>query len=156
MDLSINSTFTLNNGVKMPVLGLGVFRAKSGEETANGVKSALECGYRMIDTARVYSNEESVGEGIKASNQKREDLFITTKLWKTDFKDPEKGLKNSLTRLGLDYVDLFLLHWPFTGYGEAWLKLEELQKSGLCRAIGISNFKISHGSENLSYLFEIT
>ena len=144
MELKINSCFTLNNGVKMPVLGLGVFHSKAGEETAAAVKCAIDCGYRMIDTARAYSNEQSVGDGIRASGVKREDLFITTKLWKTDYHDPRTGLKNSLKRLGLDYVDLFLLHWPFDGYEDAYGVLEQLQKDGLCRAIGVSNFKISH------------
>lgn len=147
MDLSINSTFALNNGVRMPILGLGVFRAGADGECAAAVKAALDAGYHMIDTARVYSNETGVGEGIKASGKSREEIFVTTKLWKTDFADPRKGLVNSLRRLQLDYVDLFLLHWPFTGFGETWLKLEELQKEGLCRAIGVSNFRISHLEE---------
>lgn len=128
----------------MPVLGLGVFHSKDGEETAQAVKCAIENGYRMIDTARAYSNEKSVGEGIRRSGVKREDIFVTTKLWKTDYTDPRAGLKNSLQRLGLDYIDLFLLHWPFEGYEGAYAVLEQLQKEGLCRAIGVSNFKISH------------
>lgn len=148
MELTCNSNFTLNNGVKMPVFGLGVFHSKAGDETADAVKSAILNGYRMIDTARAYSNEASVGDGIKASGVNRQELFVTTKLWKTDYDSPRRGLVESLKRLKLDYVDLFLLHWPFTGYEDAWLKLEELQKEGLCRAIGVSNFKIHH-LENL-------
>ncbi len=144
MELSLKSAFTLNNGVKMPVLGLGVFHCPQGEVTVNAVKTALQCGYRMIDTARVYSNEKSVGEGIRASGVNREEIFVTTKLWKTDYQDPRTGLKNSLVRMGLDYVDLFLLHWPFAGFEDAYGVLEELQREGLCKAIGVSNFKIHH------------
>ncbi|MDD6317221.1 MAG: aldo/keto reductase [Succinatimonas hippei] len=147
MDLSIKSCFQLNNGVMMPVLGLGVFKSPSGDTTREAVKTALSIGYRMIDTARAYGNERSVGEGIAQSGIPREEIFVTTKLWKTDFADPRKGLTDSLKRLKLDYVDLFLLHWPFKGFGETWIKLEQLQKEGLCRAIGVSNFRIHHLEE---------
>lgn len=147
MDLSIKSCFQLNNGVMMPVLGLGVFKSPSGDTTREAVKTALSIGYRMIDTARAYGNERSVGEGIAQSGVPREEIFVTTKLWKTDFADPRKGLTDSLKRLKLDYVDLFLLHWPFKGFGETWIKLEQLQKEGLCRAIGVSNFRIHHLEE---------
>ena len=134
MDLSIKSCFQLNNGVMMPVLGLGVFKAASGEITEGAVKAALSCGYRMIDTARAYGNEQSVGKGIAESGVPREEIFVTTKLWKTDYADPRKGLEGSLKRLGLDYIDLFLLHWPFKGFEDAWLKLEDLQKEEIGRA----------------------
>lgn len=147
MDLSIKSCFQLNNGVMMPVLGLGVFKSPSGDTTREAVKTSLSIGYRMIDTARAYGNERSVGEGIAQSGIPREEIFVTTKLWKTDFADPRKGLTDSLKRLKLDYVDLFLLHWPFKGFGETWIKLEQLQKEGLCRAIGVSNFRIHHLEE---------
>lgn len=147
MDLSIKSCFQLNNGVMMPVLGLGVFKSPSGDITREAVKTALSIGYRMIDTARAYGNERSVGDGIAQSGIPREEIFVTTKLWKTDFADPRKGLTDSLKRLKLDYVDLFLLHWPFKGFGETWIKLEQLQKEGLCRAIGVSNFRIHHLEE---------
>ena len=147
MDLSMKSCFQLNNGVMMPVLGLGVFKSPSGDTTREAVKTALSIGYRMIDTARAYGNERSVGEGIAQSGIPREEIFVTTKLWKTDFADPRKGLTDSLKRLKLDYVDLFLLHWPFKGFGETWIKLEQLQKEGLCRAIGVSNFRIHHLEE---------
>ena len=144
MELSIRSRVTLNNGVKMPYLGLGLFRNPDGDCTAGAVRTALEHGYRMLDTARAYGNEGSVGEGIASSSCKREDIFVTTKLWKTDWADPRAGLLGSLKRLKLDYLDLYLLHWPFKGYGEAWLKLEKLQQEGLVRAIGVSNFTIHH------------
>lgn len=137
----------LNNGVKMPFLGLGVFRSQAGEETRSAVRTALEYGYRMIDTARIYCNERSVGRGIKDSALPRDQIFVTTKLWKDDFDDALRGLEQSLERLGLDYVDLFLLHWPFKGFAQAYLVLEQLQKEGLCRAIGVSNFKQHHIEE---------
>ncbi|MDY6322817.1 MAG: aldo/keto reductase [Succinivibrio sp.] len=146
MELNVNSTFSLNNGIAMPVFGLGVFKA-SQEQAAAAVCCALKMGYRMADTARAYSNEQGVGEGIRQSGVPRDQIFVTTKLWKTDYQDAASGLKNSLRRLGLDYVDLLLLHWPFKGYGEAWMQLEELQRQGLCRSIGVSNFKIHHLKE---------
>lgn len=145
--MDLNSKIELNNGVRMPVLGLGVFRSPAGEETRGAVRTALEYGYRMVDTARIYCNEKSVGRGIKDSMLSRDDVFVTTKLWKDDFSDPRKGLIESLERLQLDYVDLYLLHWPFKGFREAYLELEKLQKEGLCRAIGVSNFKIHHIEE---------
>lgn len=142
--LNINSAVKLNNGVEMPLLGLGVFRAPAGDEARAAVRTALEYGYRHIDTARIYCNEKSVGRGIRDSGVKREDIFVTTKLWRTDFQQPRRGLEESLERLGLDYIDLYLLHWPFTGFAQAYLELEKLQREGLCRAIGVSNFKIHH------------
>ncbi len=144
--LSIKSTVELNNGIQMPLLGLGVFRAQSGEEARSAVRTAIEYGYRHIDTARIYCNEKSVGRGIRDSGVKREDIFVTTKLWRTDYADARRGLIESLERLGLDYVDLYLLHWPFAGFERAYLELEKLQQEGLCRAIGVSNFKIHHFS----------
>lgn len=142
--MDINSVFELNNGVRMPVLGLGVFRAPMGETTRSAVRTALEYGYRLVDTARIYCNEKSVGRGIRDSGIRREDIFVTTKLWRTNWQEPRRGLEESLERLGLDYVDLYLLHWPFKGYEQAYLELEKLQKEGLCRAIGVSNFKLHH------------
>ncbi len=144
MELQIDSTVTLNNGVKMPYLGLGVFRIASGEQTRSAVRTALEYGYRLIDTARIYCNEKSVGRGIKDSGVPREQVFVTTKLWRTDYEDPRRGLMDSLKRMGLDYIDLFLLHWPFNGYVKAWQELEKLQQEGLIRAIGVSNFTEEH------------
>ena len=144
MKLTIDSTVTLNNGVKMPLLGLGLFHTPSGEVARQAVRCALEYGYRMLDTARAYCNEKSVGRGIADSGISRDKIFVTTKLWKTDWENPRAGLLGSLERLGLDYVDLFLLHWPFKGFEKAYIALEKLQKEGLCRAIGVSNFKIHH------------
>ena len=144
MKLTIDSTVTLNNGVKMPLLGLGLFNTPQGEVSRQAVRCAIEYGYRMLDTARVYCNEKSVGRGIKDSGVSRDNIFVTTKLWKTDYSNVREGLLGSLERLGLDYVDLFLLHWPFKGYEKAYLELEKLQEEGLCRAIGVSNFRIHH------------
>ncbi len=147
MELKRSSTYTLNNAAEIPVTGTGVFGIPPGEKTRSAVRVAIEYGYTMFDTARVYCNEKGVGRGIADSGVPREKLFITTKLWKTDYLNPRKGLTDSLKRLGLDYVDLFLLHWPFQGYVNAYLELEKLQCEGLCRSIGVSNFKIHHLEE---------
>lgn len=142
--MDIKRTITLNNHVKIPILGFGVYRIPSGDECRNAVRTAIEFGYRHLDTARIYCNEKSVGRAIKDTGIARSELFVTTKLWLTDIQDPRKGLESSLERLGLDYVDLYLIHWPFKGYEQAYLTLEQLQKEGLCRAIGVSNFKEHH------------
>lgn len=142
------NTIELNNRIHIPLLGFGVWRVPSGEEGRGIIRTALEYGYRHIDTARVYCNEKAVGRAIKDSGIKRDELFVTTKLWRDDFNNPREGLMKSLERLGLDYVDLFLLHWPFTGYEQAYLELEKLYKEGYTRAIGVSNFK-EHHIENL-------
>ncbi len=143
MELTIKSTVNLNNDVKMPLLGLRVYKVK-GEEAYNAVRWALDAGYRLIDTARIYCNEKSVGRAIRDSGLRREEVFVTTKLWITDFDNPRRALMESLERLGLDYVDLYLIHWPKKGYETAYLELEKLQQEGLCRAIGVSNFTPHH------------
>lgn len=143
MELTIKSTVNLNNDVKMPLLGLRAYKVK-GEEAYNAVKWALEAGYRLIDTARIYCNEKAVGRAIRDSGIRRDEIFVTTKLWITDFDDPRAALMESLERLGLDYVDLYLIHWPKQGYEQAYLELEKLQKEGLCRCIGVANFKPHH------------
>lgn len=148
---SIKDRTTLNNGVKMPWLGLGVFRVENGPDASNAVREAIVQGYRSIDGAAIYENEESMGqgiaEGIKEAGISREDLFITSKLWNAD-QGYESGLKayeESLKRLGLDYLDLYLIHWPVKGkYKEAWRALETIYKEGRVRAIGVSNFQIHH------------
>ncbi len=146
-ELNLATRFNLNDGNSIPCFGLGVFRSPSGEITRNAVRTAIEFGYRHIDTARVYCNEKSVGRGIKDSGLKREEIFITTKLWRTDWQDPKKGLLDSLKRLDVDYVDLYLLHWPFKGFEKAYLELEVLKAQGLIKSIGVSNFKIHHLEE---------
>ena len=145
MDLS--STLKLNNGVDMPLLGLGVFKSAEGDETYNAVKYAIEAGYRNIDTAAVYGNEKSVGRAIADSGIKRGDIFVTTKLWNEDMRRgrQREAFKESLEKLGLDYVDLYLIHWPVKGeYVKSWKALEQIYKEGGARAVGVSNFHIHH------------
>lgn len=132
----------LNNGVEMPILGFGVFQVTDLEECERSVFDALQTGYRLIDTAASYMNEEAVGKAIKSSGIPREDLFITTKLWiqSHGYEGTKKAFENSLKRLGLDYLDLYLMHQPYGDvYGE-WRAMQDLYKEGRIRAIGISNF----------------
>ncbi len=133
---------TLNNGVEMPILGFGVFQVKDLEECERSVLDAINTGYRLIDTAASYENEEAVGKAIKRSGTSREDLFITTKVWiqSTGYEGTKKAFENSLKRLQLDYLDLYLIHQPFGDvYGE-WRAMQELYKQGRVRAIGVCNF----------------
>lgn len=134
-------TAKLSSGVEMPVLGFGVFQIPA-EETEQAVLSALETGYRSLDTARSYMNEEAVGRAIAASGVARDQLFITTKLWVEDQGEEEakRAFEASLERLGLDYLDLYLIHQPFGDYYGSWRAMEELHRQGLARAIGVSNF----------------
>lgn len=142
--MDINSVIKLNDGNTIPQIALGVF--KSADETKEAVLAALKAGYRHIDTAAIYRNEEAVGQAIKESGINREELFITTKLWNQDIRDHkvEEALETSLKKLGLDYVDLYLIHWPATGYVDAYLEMEKLQAKGKIRSIGVSNFKQHH------------
>ena len=136
----------LNNGVSIPQVGIGVFLTPKGEVTENSVRWALEAGYRHIDTAMIYENEENVGNVIKTGLVKREDIFITTKLWNEDIRKgrAKEAFEESLKRLQTDYVDLYLIHWPAEGYEEAWSVMEELYREGKIKAIGVSNFQIHH------------
>lgn len=132
----------LNNGIEMPMVGFGVFQV-SDEDTEKAVLEALKAGYRLLDTAAVYGNEAGVGRAIKASGIPREEIFVTTKLWiqrENGYENTQKALENSLTRLGLDYVDLYLMHQPFGDVHEQWRAMEDLYKAGKARAIGVSNF----------------
>lgn len=137
-------TVTLNNGVEMPTLGFGVFQIRDQAEAKQTVLSALETGYRLIDTAAAYQNEEAVGAAIKESSVRREDLFVTSKLWVSDFsyERAKRGIDASLQKLGLDYLDLYLylLHQPYGDTMGAWRALEEAYRAGKIRAIGVSNF----------------
>lgn len=135
-------TVTLNNGVKMPLLGFGVYQIPDAEECENAVYEALKAGYRLIDTAAGYLNEEAVGRAIKRSGVPREELFITTKLWIQDagYESAKLAFAKSLRKLGLDYLDLYLIHQPFGDYYGAWRAMEELYHEGKIRAIGVSNF----------------
>jgi diketogulonate reductase-like aldo/keto reductase len=132
----------LNNGVDMPILGFGVFQVPDLAQCEQAVSDALEAGYRLIDTAAAYFNEEAVGSAIKKSGIPREELFITTKLWIQDagYENAKKAFDVSLKKLGLDYLDLYLIHQPFNDYYGSWRAMEELYKEGKIRAIGVSNF----------------
>lgn len=132
----------LNNGLKMPKLGLGVYQIADELACRNTVESALDIGYRLIDTAQAYHNEKFVGDAIKQSNIPREELFITTKLWLADtgYKSTIKAFENSLKKLGLDYLDLYLIHQPIGDYYGSWKAMEELYEQGLIKAIGVANF----------------
>ena len=135
-------TVTLNNGIEMPGIGYGVFRMKDPEECEEAVVQAIQSGYRLIDTAAAYENEEAVGRAVRRCGVPREELFITTKLWITDtsYEGAKRGFARSLERLGLDYVDLYLIHQPYNDYYGAWRALEELYATGKIRAIGVDNF----------------
>jgi 2,5-diketo-D-gluconate reductase A len=136
---------TLNNGIKMPQLGFGVWQIPDGKAVETAVQTALTAGYRLIDTAAVYGNETGVGKAIRESAVPRDEIFVTTKLWNADqgYDNTFSAFEKSLARLGLDYVDLYLIHWPVPAadkYVETWRALEELHASGKARAIGVSNF----------------
>ncbi len=144
--MNLTTTKKLNNGVEIPMLGLGVFRCKD-QEGVNCVKWALEAGYRHIDTAALYENEEAVGQGIRESGVDRKDVFVTTKLAVTDMREGnvEAAFDKSLKLLGMDYVDMYLIHWPEPGkVKQTWAVLEKLYKEGRARAIGVSNFNKEH------------
>ncbi|MFC9600158.1 aldo/keto reductase [Peribacillus butanolivorans] len=148
---NLQDTTTLHNGVKMPWFGLGVFKVEEGPELVNAVKVAIKHGYRSIDTAAIYENEEGVGqgirEGLKEAGISREDLFVTSKVWNADlgYESTIAAYETSLKKLGLEYLDLYLIHWPVEGkYTEAWKALETLYKEGKVKAIGVSNFQIHH------------
>ncbi|TSI08312.1 aldo/keto reductase [Lysinibacillus sp. BW-2-10] len=148
---NLQDTTTLNNGVKMPWFGLGVFKVKEGPELVNAVKTAIKHGYRSVDTAAIYGNEEGVGKGIKEgleeSGISREELFVTSKVWNTDlgYESTIAAYEKSIEKLGLEYLDLYLIHWPVEGkYKDAWRALETLYKEGRVKAIGVSNFQIHH------------
>ena len=133
----------LNNGVEMPILGFGVYQVTDPNECETSVLEAINAGYRLIDTAQAYGNEEAVGKAIKKSGVAREELFITTKLWVSDvsYDNAKKAFEKSLKNLGLDYLDLYLIHQPYGDVHGAWHAMEELYKEGRIRAIGISNFQ---------------
>lgn len=133
---------TLNNGVKMPILGFGTFQITDKSACESSIISAIRAGYRMIDTAQAYGNEEFVGSAVKKCGVPRDELFITTKLWFRNFEKEiaEKSLDESLKKMQLDYLDMVLLHWPYGNVYEGWRTLERFYKAGKIRAIGISNF----------------
>ncbi|MBP1904051.1 diketogulonate reductase-like aldo/keto reductase [Paenibacillus turicensis] len=150
-ELKLNSKVTLNNGVQMPWLGLGVFLAKEGTEVVQTVKAALKYGYLSIDTAAAYNNEEGVGraiaESIAEGTVAREDIFVTSKVWNSNqgYDSTLAAFNESLYKLNLDYLDLYLVHWPVKGkYKETWRALEKVYAEGKVKAIGVSNFQVHH------------
>jgi diketogulonate reductase-like aldo/keto reductase len=150
MKLTIDSKLTLNDGHLMPQLGLGVWQTRAGASCEAAVLAALEAGYRHIDTAAMYGNEESVGAAIRRSGIPRDRIFVTTKLWNSDHGNPERALDASLRRLKLDYVDLYLIHYPVRQRQQSWRALEGLRANGKARSIGVSNFTIRHLTELLA------
>ena len=152
--MNLTSTITLNNAVKIPRLGLGVFRSPNGAETVETVRDALHVGYRHVDTARIYRNETDVGAGLRASGVPREAVFVTTKLWESDqgYDSAIAAYQESLRLMGLEYVDLFLIHWPLPGKRRySWLALETLLEEERVRAIGVSNYLVRHLEELLGH-----
>jgi diketogulonate reductase-like aldo/keto reductase len=152
---SLTDTFTLNNGVKIPCIGFGTWQTPDGDVAVSSVKAALKAGYRHIDTAAIYGNEESVGRAIKESGVPRKEIFLTTKLWNTEhgYDSTLRAFEENARKLGTDYFDLYLIHWPnpekFRGSwqqanADTWRAFEELYKAGKVRAIGISNFHERH------------
>ncbi len=144
---NLQSKKTLHNGIEIPYVGLGVYQMKDPIETVQAVKSAIETGYLSVDTAAVYGNEESVGQGVKESGANRKDLFITSKVWNSDqgYDTTLKAFETSLKKLDMDYMDLYLIHWPVEGkYKDTWKALERLYSEGLVKSIGVSNFHQHH------------
>jgi diketogulonate reductase-like aldo/keto reductase len=144
------ASLTLDDGQTIPQLGLGVWRISAGNNCERAVLAAFEAGYRHIDTASLYGNEESVGAAIRASGIPREEIFVTTKLWNRDHVDPAGALETSLRKLKLDCVDLYLIHYPVPQRLRSWRALERLRQQGKARSIGVSNFTIRHLTELLA------
>lgn len=150
MELTIESKVALNDGQLIPQLGLGVWQTRAGAACEAAVLAALEAGYRHIDTAAMYGNEQSVGAAIRMSAIPRQQIFVTTKLWNSDHGNPAGALDTSLRKLKLDYVDLYLIHYPVRERRRSWRALEALRAEGKARSIGVSNFTISHLTELLA------
>jgi diketogulonate reductase-like aldo/keto reductase len=155
--LNITDKAVLNNGVGIPYLGLGVYLIQ-GNNVIRAIQWAFEAGYRHLDTAKFYDNEKEVGEAVRSSGISRSEIFVTTKLWNDDHgtEKARKAFYKSLERLGLDYVDLYLIHWPGGGKREeTWKALEKLYEEKVCKTIGVSNFTIAHLKELLQYAYII-
>ncbi len=147
---SIQNKIKLNNGVEIPRLGLGTFRTREGHEIHSAIQYALDADYRLIDTATIYGNEAGIGEALKSSGVPREELFVTTKVWNGDqgYDSTLRAFEESVRKLQLDVIDLYLIHWPVEGkYTETWKALEELYETGRVRAVGVSNFLPNHLEE---------
>ncbi|MDB5181426.1 MAG: glyoxal reductase [Candidatus Saccharibacteria bacterium] len=148
----MDKTYSLSNGIKIPAIGFGTWEITPDEAAEKAVRTALEVGYRHIDTAKIYGNERGVGKAIRESGIPREELFVTTKLWNSDqpYDDAIRAIEDSLERLGTDYVDLYLIHWPQTGTrSDAWCALQDIYKSGKAKSIGVSNYTVRHLTELL-------
>jgi diketogulonate reductase-like aldo/keto reductase len=150
MAFTIDTKLTLNDGHQIPQLGLGVWQTRAGATCETAVLAALEAGYRHIDTAAMYGNEESVGAAIRKGHIPRENIFVTTKLWNSDHGNPARALETSLRKLKLDYVDLYLIHYPVRERRQSWRTLEASRAEGKARSIGVSNFTIRHLKELLA------
>lgn len=151
--MNIGSKYKLNNSVEIPYLGLGTWQMKAGKETYQCVQYALEIGYRHIDTATIYLNEQDVGKAVNESGIPRNEIFITTKLWNNDqgYERTLKAFDKSLKKLNLEYIDLYLIHWPVEGKRiESYKALEKLYSEGICKSIGVSNYTIKHLEELIS------
>ena len=151
--LSIDTCLTLNDGHRIPLFGFGTYQIANGGRCLRAVAHALDLGYRHIDTAALYGNEEDVGRAVRESGIAREQIFVTTKLWNADqgYASALEAFERSLDRLGLDYVDLYLIHWPEPGRRrDSWRALQEIRRRGRCRSIGVSNYTIAHLEELLS------
>jgi len=149
MKPTVESKLPLNDAHSIPQLGLGVWQTRAGAAYEAAVLAALEAGYRLIDTASLYANEESVGAAVRKSAVPREQIFVTTKLWNSDHRNPERALETSLRKFKMDYVDLYLIHYPVRQRKQSWRALETLQNAGKARSIGVSNFTIRHLTELL-------
>jgi diketogulonate reductase-like aldo/keto reductase len=150
--LTLQSRKTLNNGIQIPALGLGVYQIPQGRSTQEAVDYALKIGYRLIDTASLYGNEREVGKAVRESGIDRKEIFVTTKLWNSDhgYDSTIRAFEKSQSLLGLEYVDLYLVHWPVPGLRrETWRAMESLLREGKCLAIGVSNYTIAHLKELL-------
>lgn len=148
----IDTKIKLNNGIEMPIFGLGTYQTRPGKDTKDAVLCALEIGYKLIDTAAMYENEKAVGEAVRESGVPREEVFVTTKLWNSDhgYNRAINAFEKSLKRLGLSYIDLYLIHFPVERLrNESWRALETLLEGEKCRAIGVSNYMIWHLEELL-------
>ncbi|WP_100330489.1 aldo/keto reductase [Bacillus xiapuensis] len=144
---NLRDTYKLHNGIHIPCMGLGVYKMTDEQETLQAIQHALEVGYRAIDTAAFYDNEHLVGKAVRESNIRREDVFITSKVWNTDqgYDQTLRAFEQSLNKLKMEYLDLYLIHWPVKEkYKDTWRALERLYEEGLVRAIGVSNFQIHH------------
>jgi len=150
--LSLNNKKSLNNGIEIPMFGLGTYLNDNGEAAVDSMLYALDIGYRHLDTAAMYNNEREVGEAVRRSGFARDEIFVTTKLWNSDhgYQNTLDAFRRSLDKLKLDYVDLYLIHWPVEDKRlESWRALEQLYSDGLCKAIGVSNYMERHIQEIL-------